>query len=157
MRFWTADLGGVVHGQPVVADGRIFAATENNRVVALNPTTGAVVWSTSLGAPLTDVGAVAGCGDIDPLGITSTPVVDTASGTVYVVGEINAGGGVVHHRLVGVSVATGSITVSDLVDPPLPAGERAVNLLQATPTPTRRMADLTPRSTPRASSSCRRA
>jgi polyvinyl alcohol dehydrogenase (cytochrome) len=132
MRFWTADLGGVVHGQPVVADGRIFAATENNRVVALNPTTGAVVWSTSLGAPLTDVGAVAGCGDIDPLGITSTPVVDTASGTVYVVGEINAGGGVVHHRLVGVSVATGSITVSDLVDPPLPAGERAVNLLQRT-------------------------
>jgi polyvinyl alcohol dehydrogenase (cytochrome) len=129
---WAADLGGVVHGQPVVADGRIIAATENNRVVALDPHTGAVLWSASLGTPLTDVGAVAGCGDIDPLGITSTPVVDPVAGTVYVVGEISAGGGVVHHRLEGLNVATGSVVLSEDVDPPLPAGERTVNLLQRT-------------------------
>jgi polyvinyl alcohol dehydrogenase (cytochrome) len=129
-RAWTADLGGAVYGQPDVADGRVFAATEDNRVVALNPDTGTVLWSTSLGPPLTDVQSVAGCGDIDPLGITSTPVVDSASGTVYVVGEVSDGDGAVHHQLEGISVATGAVTLREDVDPPLPTGERAVHLLQ---------------------------
>ncbi len=130
---WTADLSGVVHGQPVVADGRVFAATENNRVVALDPGDGRVLWSASLGDPLTDVDAVAGCGNIDPLGITSTPVVDTRSHVVYVVGEVkdNDAGGV-HHQLEGLDTTTGKVVVSENVDPSLPAGERAVNLLQRT-------------------------
>jgi polyvinyl alcohol dehydrogenase (cytochrome) len=127
---WTADLGGAVHGQAIVANGRIIAATEQNRVVALSPQTGAVLWSVSLGAPLTNVQAVAGCGDIDPLGITSTPVADTATGTVYVVGEVSTGGGLIHHQLEGLSIATGAVTISEDVDPPLPAGESAVHLLQ---------------------------
>jgi polyvinyl alcohol dehydrogenase (cytochrome) len=126
---WTANLGGVVHGQVVAADGRLFAATETNRVVALDPRSGRVLWSTSLGRPVTDVAAVAGCGDIDPLGITSTPVVNTATGTVYVVGEVSHGGRTVH-QLEGIDVATGAVKLSEDVDPPLPAGERAVNLLQ---------------------------
>ncbi len=106
VKAWTVDLSGVVHGQPVVADGRIFAATENNRVVALDPGDGRVQWSVSLGAPLTDVDAVAGCGNIDPLGITSTPVVDTRSHVVYVVGEVkdNDEGGV-HHQLEGLDTS----------------------------------------------------
>jgi polyvinyl alcohol dehydrogenase (cytochrome) len=129
---WTADLGAAVYGQPVAADGRIFAATEGDRVVALDPHDGKVLWSTSVGTPLTDVVSVAGCGDIDPLGITSTPVVDTATGTVYVVGEVSSGGGVVHHQLEGLNAVTGAVTVSDQVDPPLPAGELSVHLLQRT-------------------------
>jgi polyvinyl alcohol dehydrogenase (cytochrome) len=129
-RAWTADLGAAVYGQPVVADGRVFAATENNRVVALTAPTGRVLWSASLGSPLTHVDSVAGCGDIDPLGITSTPVVDTATQTIYVVGEISSGGGAVHHQLEGLDLASGKVTLSEDVDPPLPAGERAVNLLQ---------------------------
>jgi hypothetical protein len=84
----------------------------------------------SIGAPLTDVDKVAGCGDIDPLGITSTPVIDAGSDTVYVVGEINDGDGSIHHQLVGLSVASGAVVLSETVDPPLPAGEAAVNLLQ---------------------------
>lgn len=131
-RAWSADLGGAVFGQPVVADGRIIAATETNRVVALDPASGAVAWSASLGAPLTDVGSAAGCGNIDPLGITSTPAVDTATGTVYVVGEVSTGGGAVHHQLEGFSIATGQVVLSETVDPPLPAGESAVHLLQRT-------------------------
>ncbi len=74
----------MVHGQPVVADGLIVAATEGDRVVALDPRTGAVKWSRQLGTPLTRVDSVAGCGDIDPLGITSTPAIDPATHTVYV-------------------------------------------------------------------------
>lgn len=132
MKAWTASLGGVVHGQPVVADGRIIAATEENRVVALDPRTGKVLWSASLGTPLSNVDNVAGCGDIDPLGITSTPVVDTSSDVVYVVGEVSTGGAVVHHQLEGFNIASGAVVVSDDVDPALPAGEHAVNLLQRT-------------------------
>ncbi len=127
---WTADLGGAVFGQPVVADGLVIAATESNRVVALNAQNGQLAWSASLGAPLTNVASVAGCGNIDPLGITSTPVIDPATGTVYVVGEIADANGGVHHQLEGLSVTTGAVTLSENVDPPLPAGEPAVNLLQ---------------------------
>jgi hypothetical protein len=88
-----------------------------------------VLWSASLGSPLTDVQSAAGCGNIDPLGITSTPVIDTASGTVYVVGEV-ASAGTVHHQLEGLRIATGAVTLSENVDPPLPSGESPVNLLQ---------------------------
>jgi polyvinyl alcohol dehydrogenase (cytochrome) len=128
-RAWSADLGGAVYGQPLVADGKIIAATETNRVVALSPADGKVLWSASLGTPLTNVQSVAGCGNIDPLGITSTPVIDTASGTVYVVGEV-ASGATVHHQLEGLSIATGAVTLAENVDPPLPSGESPVNLLQ---------------------------
>lgn len=129
-RAWSADLGGAVFGQPVVSGGRIIAATETNRVVALDPATGNVVWSDSLGAPLTDVGSVAGCGNIDPLGVTSTPTVDPATGTVFVVGEVSNGDGTVHHQLEGIRIATGQTVLSEPVDPPLPAGENPVHLLQ---------------------------
>lgn len=130
MRAWSADLGGAVFGQPVVALGRVFAATETNRVVALDPGTGGLLWSASLGTPLTDVGSAAGCGNIDPLGVTSTPAVDPASGTVFVVGEVSTGGGAVHHQLEGLNPATGQVVLSEPVDPPLPAGEDPVHLLQ---------------------------
>ncbi|HEX4056822.1 MAG TPA: PQQ-binding-like beta-propeller repeat protein [Galbitalea sp.] len=127
---WRANLGGAVFGQPLIADHEVIAATERNRVVALNPKTGAVIWSDSIGTPLTNVGEAAGCGDIDPLGITSTPVIDPATGAVFVVGEINDGGGVVHHELVAIDIKTGSVLRSENVDPPLPTGERSITLLQ---------------------------
>lgn len=129
-RAWSVDLGGAVRGQPVVAGGLVIAATEGNRVVALDPATGSVTWSVSLGTPLTDVASTAGCGDIDPLGITSTPVVDLASNTVYVVGEISDGHGAVHRQLAGLDVTTGVVRLSEDVDPPLPDEEDAVHLLQ---------------------------
>jgi polyvinyl alcohol dehydrogenase (cytochrome) len=127
---WRVRLGGAVRGQPLVSAGKVIAATETNRVVALDPGSGRVLWSTSLGRPLTDVAATAGCGNIDPLGVTSTGVVDPATGTVYVVGEISDGRGGVHHRLFGLEVATGRIRVSADVDPPLPRGEIPLHLLQ---------------------------
>ena len=127
---WSADLGAAVRGQALVYGGRVVAATENNRVVALDPRNGAVLWSASLGRPLTDVQSIAGCGDIDPLGITSTPVIDPNTGIVYVVGEVSDGHGGVTHTLEGLSIATGAVTLTQKVDPPLPSGERAAQLLQ---------------------------
>ena len=127
---WSDDLGAEVRGQVLAFQGRLIAATEKNRIVALDPKNGSVLWSRSLGSPLTDVQSVAGCGDIDPLGVTSTPVIDPASGTVYVVGEVSNGHGGVSHRLEGLSVASGHVRLNEDVDPPLPRGEHRAQLLQ---------------------------
>jgi polyvinyl alcohol dehydrogenase (cytochrome) len=129
---WRAGLdGAAVYAQPIVVDGRIIVATENDDVYAVNPRDGRVLWALNIGHPLEDVGAQAGCGDIDPLGITSTPVADPNTGTVYVVGEVSSlGRAPVHHELVGINVITGRITQQGLADPPLPAGENPINLLQ---------------------------
>ena len=52
-RVWTSPaLDGQLYGEPLVSDGRVFVATENDTVYALSPTTGAVVWSTHLGTPV---------------------------------------------------------------------------------------------------------
>lgn len=128
-RAWSTDLGAAVRGQPLVFGGLVIAATERDRVVALDPVDGHVVWSTVIGEPLTNVQAVAGCGDIDPLGITGTPVIDPHSDTVYVVGETRVSGGV-RHELVGLAVSDGHVRLRRDADPPLPPGENPVNLLQ---------------------------
>lgn len=127
---WTADLGGAVVGRPAVADGRILAATEGNRVVALDPADGAVLWSRTVGTPLTGTASAAGCGNLDPLGITSAPVVDRTTHTVYVVAEVRTGSSSVEHRLVGLDDRTGRVVRQERADPPLPPGESAVHLLQ---------------------------
>ena len=73
---WTSPaLDGQLYGEPLVSSGRVFVATENDTVYALSATTGAVLWSTHLGAPVPS-GSLP-CGDISPtLGITGTPVID---------------------------------------------------------------------------------
>jgi hypothetical protein len=54
------------------------------------------------------------CGNIDPIGITGTPVYDSQTGLVFAVAEIQGPA----HILVGVEAKTGHIKVRRLVDPP---------------------------------------
>jgi outer membrane protein assembly factor BamB len=116
--------GAAVFGQPVVADGRVFVGTENDDVYALDAHDGHILWQANIGRPLTNVDATVGCGNIDPLGITSTPVVDTARTTVFVVGEIYTGGQVpVHHLLVGFNIFTGARTITTYADPAVSADQ----------------------------------
>ena len=115
-RAWTADLGGAVYGQPVVDDGRIIVATEDDVVFSLDAHDGHVLWEDNIGTPLTHVQAVTGCGDIDPLGVTSTPAIDPATGTVFVVAEETSP--TIHHQLFGINILTGTLTVSANADPP---------------------------------------
>ena len=71
---------GQVYAEPVLADGVLVVATENNAVYGLDPVTGAVTWEVSLGRPWPT--AAASCPDLQPnAGVTSTPVVD--NGVVY--------------------------------------------------------------------------
>ena len=47
-QLWSASVEGSVYAQPLLADGEVLVATENNKVYALDPTTGAQKWSTTL-------------------------------------------------------------------------------------------------------------
>jgi hypothetical protein len=84
-KFNTA-VNGAVLAQPLVVTtsvGRlVIAATENDSVYGINPTTGSIAWSKSVGTP--EPSSVITCNDVTPnYGITSTPVFDPASGIVY--------------------------------------------------------------------------
>jgi outer membrane protein assembly factor BamB len=128
---WKAAVNGAVYAQPLIVGNRVFVVTEENDVYALSLDTGKVLWQANVGVPLTNVTKFAGCGDIDPLGITSTPVVDTGTNTLYVVGEISNGADppTVHRELVGLDISTGSFVQSTDVDPS-GGGDTALNLLQ---------------------------
>ncbi|MEV6844626.1 PQQ-binding-like beta-propeller repeat protein [Actinoplanes sp. NPDC051411] len=109
---WRARLDGAVYGEPLVVGGRLLAATENDTVYALDPTDGAVLWSRHVGNPVPRSDLP--CGDIDPLGITSTMAYDAGSGLVFALAE--SAGGV--HTLYGIDVRTGQIRVHRVAEPP---------------------------------------
>ena len=122
---WADNLDGSrVYASPVVADGRVFVATEADDVYALDAHDGRILWRAGIGSPLRNVRQNTGCGNIDPLGITSTPVVDPSTGTVYVVGEVSTGGALpVAHVMVGLDVYTGQVRVREGADPANPGGD----------------------------------
>ncbi|WP_159403710.1 PQQ-binding-like beta-propeller repeat protein [Streptomyces sp. NRRL S-646] len=120
---WTARLDGAVYGQPLVVRGKVVAATENDTVYALAPDTGRVLWRRHLGTPQPRSGL--GCGNIDPLGITGTPVYDASTGLVFAVAETDGG----RHRLVGLDLATGREKVDREMESP--AGDRSAHQQRA--------------------------
>jgi outer membrane protein assembly factor BamB len=126
---WRARLDGAVYGQPLVIGDQVIAATENDTVFGLDRRTGRVRWSRHLGSPvpLSELD----CGNIDPLGITGTPVYDPATRRVYVVAE-TAG---YHHVLYGLAVGDGAVeTQRDIPSPdgqPRYDQQRAALLLAA--------------------------
>jgi outer membrane protein assembly factor BamB len=81
-RSWTAAVDGAVFAQPLIVGTEVIVATENDTVYALDTSSGAVRWSRHLAAPVT--GGLP-CGNIDPSGITGTPVADVATGRLWVV------------------------------------------------------------------------
>ncbi|MCI4353317.1 MAG: PQQ-binding-like beta-propeller repeat protein [Thermoplasmata archaeon] len=104
-------LDGQVYAEPLLCGDSVFVVTEQNSVYAINATTGNVAWRTNLGNPVP--GSSLPCGDINPTGITGTPVIDVATKTLFVVAFLNP----VHHVLFGLSIRNGSVTSQLLVDP----------------------------------------
>jgi outer membrane protein assembly factor BamB len=86
-------------------------------VYAFDAGTGAQAWRAQLGAPVN--GGNLPCGDIDPSGITGTPVADTSSNTLYVVAFLAAG---THHELFALDLANGNVRWHRAIDPPGLAG-----------------------------------
>ena len=113
---WTsASLDGrLIYAQPLVVGDRVIVATEGDSLFALDAATGAVVWSRNLGMPVPKSDLPGG--NIDPSGITGTPVVDVAGGTIYTVAFVKEGGD--HHELFAVDLTTGMVDWHRTVDPP---------------------------------------
>jgi outer membrane protein assembly factor BamB len=113
---WSQALSGAVYAEPLVVNGHVIVATEHDIVYSLAADTGQVLWSTSIGTPvpLHDLP----CGNIDPLGITGTPVYDPQTGQIFAVAETFQSNGGIAHQLVGLDASTGHITVSRTIDPP---------------------------------------
>jgi len=109
---WSRKLGGAVYGQPLVVGSTVVAATEQDEVYGLNRITGAVRWKTKVGTPLPI--SRQPCGNVTPLGITSTPVYDPQTRLVYVVAQ----SGAADHVLAALRVSDGHIAFSRHVPSP---------------------------------------
>src|SRR6266705_2416079 len=104
-------ISGNVYAQPLYIEGgpsvpMIVAVTESNNVYALNATTGTLIWQrTDLGPPVT---SGLPCGNINPAGITGTPVVDLASRRLFFDALID--GQTKKHFIYSLNVDTGATT-----------------------------------------------
>src|SRR5262245_45321079 len=104
---------GDVYASPLVAGGLIIVATENDTVYAFAPAAGRPRWSRHLGTPVE--AASLPCGGISPVtGITGTPVVDPATGTLFVVAFEQPA----HHVLYALDLRTGIPRATAAADPP---------------------------------------
>jgi outer membrane protein assembly factor BamB len=104
-------IAGHVHAQPLYwrAPGSSAAilvlATEDNVVQAIDAGTGAEVWRRSLGKPVARSSLP--CGDIDPLGVTGTPVIDEVTEAVYLDAAVDSPSGL-RHLVFALSLKDGS-------------------------------------------------
>jgi outer membrane protein assembly factor BamB len=105
-------LDGAVYASPIVVRGLTIAATEQDTVYAFDQSY-RQVWKRSLGSP--SPAEERQCGNIDPLGITGTPVYDATTKHVFVVAEH---GGSVRHELYALDVTSGRVAWSKSVDLP---------------------------------------
>src|SRR5947199_8593374 len=108
---------GNVYAQPLYIEGgpngaMVIAVTESNNVYALNATTGTVMWQRNLGAPVPLSELF--CGNINPVGITGTPVVDLASRSLFLDALIE--GTTKKHFIYSLNVDTGATNAGWPVD-----------------------------------------
>lgn len=115
-RLWSAPvlLDGQAYAEPLVCGDSVYVATEGDSVYSFNATSGALHWHTNLGLPVP--GSALPCGDIDPSGITGTPVIDVAARMIYVVAFLDLTP--FQHVLFGLSTTNGSVESRIAVDPP---------------------------------------
>jgi hypothetical protein len=90
---------------PGSASGALIAATENDDVYAIDTKSGSLLWTRSLGRPVAL--SAQPCGNIDPLGITGTPVIDEATQAIYLAAMVGDASGA-HHRVFALSLKDGA-------------------------------------------------
>ena len=106
-------MDAAVYASPLIFNGRVIVATENNTLYSINLNSGTVFWKTHLGTPVN--ASTLPCGNIGPItGITGTPVIDPQSGRIYVVAFL---AGLVH-KLFTLDAIDGSVLSQRVVDPP---------------------------------------
>jgi hypothetical protein len=109
-QIFKTSVNGQVYAQPLIIGNMLIVATETDWVYGINATTGAIVWKTSLGTPYN----ISSCKDLQPdIGVTSTPVYDPNTGSVYVMALIKESSYEFH--LVGLDVNTGAVTLKQRI------------------------------------------
>jgi hypothetical protein len=109
-QLWSTSVEGEVYAQPLLANGTLLVATENDKVYGLDPATGAMRWPAPLNLGTPWKAADIGCGDLTPnIGVTATPVIDPATNTAYMTHKTYASGssGPARWYMDAVEVATG--------------------------------------------------
>ena len=123
-------ISGNVYAQPLHIEGgangpMIIGVTESNNVYVLNATTGTVIWQrTDIGPPVT---SGLPCGNINPTGITGTPVVDLASRRLFFDALID--GATKKHFIYSLDVDTGATTPGWPVDVNATASYNSINFV----------------------------
>src|SRR5438132_14286991 len=105
---FTGTVSGNVHAQPLYIEGgpngpMVIVVTASNNVYALDADTGAVIWSRTDIGPAVTSGLP--CGNISPVGIIGTPVVDLASRSLFFDALIN--GSAIKHFIFSLNVDSG--------------------------------------------------
>jgi PQQ-like domain len=105
-------ISGHLYAQPLywrpagTASGMLIVATEDDTVHAIDARSGSEVWTWSLGRPVPL--STQPCGNIDPLGVTGTPVIDEAKQAVYLDAYVGDASGP-HHRVFALSLKDGTL------------------------------------------------
>jgi hypothetical protein len=121
---WTVPVDGAVFAQPLVWNGRVYVATENNSIYAFDATTHATAWQRlSIASPALDGDLVSGgahCSNLGPtVGITSTPVIDPSTGRLYAVAQVRSSSlmSTLHYELLTLDANTGTTLSTKVIDP----------------------------------------
>jgi hypothetical protein len=110
-----------VYAQPLYVENGpggvpvFIVATAENHVTAINASTGATVWDTGPSVLGTPVSSGLMCGDISPVGVTGTPIIDEGSGVIYL-DAMTTVSGTVKHRAFALKLADGTVVTNWPVD-----------------------------------------
>src|SRR5713101_759363 len=96
-------LDRTAYAEPLVYGTMVLVATEGNTIYALDAGTGNLLWSKNYGTAVPSNQLP--CGNINPVGITGTPVIDTTAGTMFFVTMVWDGStaGSIHYVLEAVN------------------------------------------------------
>jgi PQQ enzyme repeat len=118
---FTGNVSGNIYAQPLyIEDGpggkaMVITVTESNNVYALDAANGGVLWQRHVGQPVPRANLP--CGNIDPMGITGTPVVDLPSRTLFFDAMTTPDGGTTKkHFIFALNVDTGTTNAGWPVD-----------------------------------------
>src|SRR5580765_1518299 len=114
-------VSGNIYAQPLyIEDGpggkaMVITVTESNNVYALDAGNGSILWQRHVGQPVPRVNLP--CGNIDPMGVTGTPVVDLPSRTLFFDAMTTPDGGTTKkHLIFALNVDTGTTNAGWPVD-----------------------------------------
>jgi len=116
-KLFSYGVSGYVYGQPLfvpqlLVNGAthnvVYVASEGNNVYAFDADGKGLLWKASFGSTV-PCGNISGCGVAPVIGITATPVIDTALGNIYVANrQFNSTTGTYSHMLHSLNMLTGA-------------------------------------------------